>query len=101
MFSRAEVGRDRHAAILYIWRLIGAVRGPLVTPSEWTGWQVVNPEGERQRYVNRAAEGRCTRCGGSPLASKTLCTRCRERQRRASAKHRRRRGPSTRRTGRS
>ena len=30
------------------------------------GWQVVNPDGNRQRYAERAAAKRCTRCGKNP-----------------------------------
>ena len=60
-----------------IRRLIGATRGLPNAPSEWTGWQVINPEDERQRYAARAADGSCTRCGRCPpRPGLKLCEGC-------------------------
>ena len=66
MWTAPAIEQCRLLSIAAAWRLIGSRRAPLNTPSEWTGWQVVNPDGERQRYAERAAEGLCTRCGSNP-----------------------------------
>lgn len=92
MWTTIQIEALRLAEIAYVCRLTGARAAPLNAPSEWIGWQIITPDGERRRYLKRRVEGVCTRCGGSPLASRTLCERCRERQRAASATHRERRG---------
>lgn len=59
------------------WRLFTPRRVPVNTPSEWSGWQVINPDGERQRYNGRVAAKLCTRCGKQPpLPDRKACTRC-------------------------
>ena len=66
MWTAPAIEQCRLLSIAAAWRLIGSRRAPLNSPSEWIGWQVVNPDGDRQRYAERAAEGLCTRCGKNP-----------------------------------
>jgi hypothetical protein len=59
------------------WRLTAARRPPTNTPSEWTGWHVVNPDADRLRYHDRAANGLCTRCGKQPpRPERKTCQQC-------------------------
>ena len=92
MFLRLEIERCRLLTIAAAWRLIGAVRAARNTPSEWDGWQVINPDGERQRYAARGAEGVCTRCGRCPpRPGRKLCEDCAAAQRDRAAKLREKR----------
>ena len=65
-FPAVEIEQCRLLSIAAAWRLIGSRPAPLNTPSEWNGWQVVNPDGNRQRNAERAAAKLCTRCGKNP-----------------------------------
>lgn len=87
-WTAIQVEALRLAQISWARRLTGARAAPINAPSEWIGWQIITPDANRRRYLRRLVDGTCTRCGGGPLASRTLCERCRERQRRASAANR-------------
>lgn len=91
MWSAAQIEALRLAEIAYLRRLTGARSAPVNAPSEWIGWSIITPDDDRRRYLRRRVEGVCTRCGGRPLATPTLCEPCGERQRRRSAELRARR----------
>ena len=91
MWRAAQIEALRLAEIAYLRRLTGARAAPVNAPSEWVGWQIVTPDADRRRYLMRRVEGACTRCGGRPLATRTLCAVCRDGQRRRSAALRARR----------
>lgn len=94
MWTRLQIEALRRAEIAWIKRLTAARAAPPNAPSEWAGWQIVAPDADRRRYLRRRVAGACTRCGAGPLASRTLCEGCRERQRAASAAHRATRLPT-------
>ena len=66
MWTARAIEHTRLLTIAAAWRLVAGRCAPLASPSEWTGWQVVNPDGERQRYRERAEAKLCTRCGSNP-----------------------------------
>ena len=62
--------------IAYLRRVTGARAAPVNVPSEWIGWQVLAPDRDARMRRQRAAEGTCTRCGGTPragLKTRQLC----------------------------
>ena len=65
-FPAVEIEQCRLLSIAAAWRLIGSRRAPLNTPSEWNGWQVVNPDADRRLYAERSAAKLCARCGSNP-----------------------------------
>ena len=76
-FPAIEIERCRLESIAAAWHLIRATRAPLNSPSEWSGWQVVNPDGERALYHDRAAAKLCTRCGKHPpRPDRMTCAGC-------------------------
>ena len=77
MWTAPDIEHARLLSIAATWRLISSRRAPLNTPSEWNGWQVVNPDGNRQRYAEWAAAKRCTRCGKNPpRTDRKTCEGC-------------------------
>ena len=92
MWPADDIEICRLLTIAGAWRLIAGHRTPLNTPSEWTGWQLIDPEDGRRRYAARAAEGSCTRCGKCPpRPGRKLCEDCAAAQRDRAAKLREKR----------
>ena len=92
MWTAREIEIARLQEIVAILRLTAAHRTPINSPSEWTGWQVVNPESDRRTYAERSAAGLCTRCGKHPpRAGRRTCQRCADDQAARSAALRARR----------
>ena len=73
-FPANEVERNRLREIWQHWRIINGrcapiPYSPLVTPSEWTGWQILNPAGGPRNLLRRGQRtGICTRCGSQAAA---------------------------------
>ena len=57
MWTDQQIKALRLAELAAIRRLIGATAAPVNTPSEWIGWQVIVPDAETRRYLQRAARG--------------------------------------------
>ena len=92
MWTDQQTKALRLAELAAIRRLIGATAAPINAPSEWIGWQVIAPDAEIRRYLQRAARGLCTRCGAPPRLGRKTCETCAEGQRvRAAALRARRR----------
>ena len=92
MWTDQQIKALRLAELAAIRRLIGATAAPINAPSEWIGWQIIAPDAETRRYLQRAARGLCTRCGAPPRPDRKTCETCAEGQRvRAAALRARRR----------
>ena len=76
MWTDQQIKALRLAELAAIRRLIGATAAPVNTPSEWIGWQVIVPDAETRRYLQRAARGLCTRCGAPPRPGRKTCEPC-------------------------
>ena len=91
-WTARQIEALRLAEIAAARRLIGATAAPVNSPSNWIGWSILTPGADTRRYLQRAARGECTRCGGTPRHGLRTCTPCAERQReRARAMRARRR----------
>ena len=93
MFTAPQIEALRLAEIAYLRRLTGARAAPVNAPSEWIGWSIITPDGDRRRHLRRLVDGLCTRCGGRrPRPERKTCARCAAAQRvRAAALRARRR----------
>ena len=92
MWTARQIKALRLAELAAIRRLIGGTAAPVNTPSEWIGWQVIVPDAETRRYLQRAARGLCTRCGNATARpGRKTCAKCAEGQRERSAALRARR----------
>ena len=92
MWRYRDAAGLRALELEYIRRVIGATRGLPNAPSDWDGWSIINPDGERQRYATRRAAGLCTRCGKyPPRPVRKLCEDCAAAQRDRAAKLREKR----------
>ena len=91
MWPADDIETCRLLTIAGAWRLVGN-RARVNAPSDWSGWQVINPDDERRRYAARGAEGSCTRCGRCPpRPGRKLCEDCAAAQRDRAAKLREKR----------
>ena len=77
VWTALAIEECRLLTIAAAWHLVAARCAPPNSPSEWTGWQVVNPDGERRRYRDRIAAKLCARCGSNPPRSdRRTCEAC-------------------------